>query len=117
MHQERRKVIIQKTVCVRKYSILFIIFTSTLWQFYGDINAKLRRENIFNTTIVNVSLHQDFNDNGVRKLTFATSKNLFLNSTIFPHQNIRKYTWTSPDVKTHNQIEHILMDGSNIRLY
>ena len=26
------------------------------------------------------------------------------------HRDIRKYTWTSPDEKTHSQIDHILMD-------
>ena len=38
------------------------------------------------------------------------SKNLVVKSTMFPHRNIHKQTWTSPDGKTHNQFDHILID-------
>ena len=60
-------------------------------------------------TVGNESLHQDNIDNGIRIVKFATSKNLVVKSTMFLHQNIHKYTWTSPDGKTHNQIDHILI--------
>ena len=68
----------------------------------GDFNSKVGRENIFKPTTGNESLHQDSNDNGVRTVNFATSKNLALKSTMFLHRDIHKYTWTSPDGKTHN---------------
>jgi len=29
---------------------------------------------------------------------------------MFLHQNIHKYTWTSPDWKNHSQIDHILVE-------
>ena len=75
-----------------------------------DFNTKVGRENIFKPTIGNESLHQDSNDNGVRIVNSATSKNLVVKSTLFSHRNIHKYTWTSPDGKTHNHIDHILID-------
>ena len=83
----------------------------------GDFNAKVARENIFKLTIGNKSLHQDSNDNGVRTANFATSKNSVLKSTMFPHRDIHKYTWTSPDGKTHNQIDHILIDRRWLSIY
>jgi len=50
-------------------------------------------------------------DNGIKTLNIAISKkNLFVKSTIFPHRIIQKYSWTSPDGKTHNQMNHILID-------
>ena len=76
----------------------------------GDCNAKVGRDNSFKPTIGQESLHQDSNDNGVRLVNFATSQNLVVKSTILPHRNIHKYTWTSLDSKTHNQIDHVLID-------
>ena len=65
---------------------------------------------MFKPTIGNESLHQVSNDNGVRIVNFATSKNLVVKSTMFPHRSIHKCTWTTPDGQTHNQIDHILID-------
>jgi len=76
----------------------------------GDFNAKVGRENIFKPTIGQESLHEGSNDNGVRLVNFTISENLVVKSTMFPHRNIHKYTWTFPDDKTHNQIDLVLID-------
>jgi hypothetical protein len=44
------------------------------------------------------------NDNGVRTVNFATSKNLIMKSTTFPHSDNHKHIMTSPDGVTNNQI-------------
>ncbi|KAJ4436074.1 hypothetical protein ANN_18701 [Periplaneta americana] len=62
----------------------------------GDFSAKVGWEDIFKPTIGKESLHVSSNNNGVRLVNFATSK--------------IKYTWTSLDGMTHNQIDHIFMD-------
>jgi hypothetical protein len=85
----------------------------------NDFNAKVDGEHIFQTTIGYESLHEtrndndkdnDTDDNGGRVGIFVTSKNLTMKSTMFPHRNIHKFTWTSLNGKTHNQIDHISID-------
>jgi hypothetical protein len=66
-----------------------------------DFNAKVGRENIFKPMIGNESLHEISNDNGIRAVNFATSKDLVVRSTMFPHRKIHKHTWTSPEGNTH----------------
>jgi hypothetical protein len=61
-------------------------------------------------TTGNESLHEISNDNGIRVVNFATTKNVTAKDTMFPQHNIHKFTWTSPDGKTHNQIDHILVE-------
>jgi hypothetical protein len=54
----------------------------------GDFNAKVGREDIFKPIIGNESLHEASKNNGVVKSTF-------------PHCDVHKHTWTSPDGVTH----------------
>jgi hypothetical protein len=75
-----------------------------------DFNTKVGREDIFKLTIGNESLYEISTDNGIRLVNFATSKNLRVKSTMFPHRNFHKYTWMSPDGRIHNQIDCILVD-------
>jgi hypothetical protein len=75
----------------------------------GNFNAKVGREDIFKQTTANESLHEISNNNGFRVVHFATSKNLIVRSKMFPHCNINKFTWASPEGKMHNPIDHILL--------
>jgi hypothetical protein len=74
------------------------------------VGVKAGRENIFKPTIGNESLHEINNDSGVRVVNFATSNNFVVKSTMFPRRKTHKYTWTSPEGNTHNQIDHVLID-------
>jgi hypothetical protein len=57
-----------------------------------EFNAKIDREDIFIPTNGNDNLQEISNDNGVRVINFATSKNLTVKITMFPHHKIRKFT-------------------------
>jgi exonuclease III len=49
----------------------------------GDLNTKVGKKDTSKPTIGNESLHQVSNDNCVRIVNFATSKNLIFNITMF----------------------------------
>jgi hypothetical protein len=90
----------------------------TLFYGMGNENSELGTgffvhkriiEDIIKPTIGNESLHEISIDNGVRLENFPHVKTT-VKSTMAPHRNIHKYIWTSPDGKTHNEIDHILVD-------
>jgi hypothetical protein len=58
----------------------------------GGFNANVGREDICKSTIGLEISHEIRNDSGVRIVNFATSKNLVVKSTMFPHRNIHKHT-------------------------
>jgi hypothetical protein len=66
-----------------------------------DFNAYLGREDIFRATTGTDSLHGTSNDNEVRAVNFATSKNLIVTSTMRDHSALGQ--------KAHH-IDHVLVD-------
>ncbi|XP_075162760.1 uncharacterized protein LOC142235392 [Haematobia irritans] len=76
----------------------------------GDMNAKVGNDN---TNIESVMGREGLgpirNDNGERLIDFCTLHNLFIGGTRFTHKDIHKYTWESPDCRTRNQIDHVLV--------
>ena len=77
----------------------------------GDFNAKVGKEGIFGQTVGKFSLLTDNLDNGMRLIDFAAARNMVVSSTRFQHLDIHKATWLSPDQKTRNQIDHVVIDG------
>jgi endonuclease/exonuclease/phosphatase family metal-dependent hydrolase len=76
----------------------------------GDMNTKVGKDmRAYNVGRYN--LHEVSNDNVTRLIDFAVSRNMVISSVGFPHKDIHKETWISPDGHTKNHIDHMLIDA------
>ena len=56
-------------------------------------------------------LHGERSENGERFVELCASNNMVITTTLFPHKDIYKHTWVSPDTRTKNQIDHAAVCG------
>ena len=76
----------------------------------GGINAKFASENSNCEAAMGKHGCGSINDNGERLVDFCLNNNCIIGGTIFPHKNIHKLTWKSPDGRTINQINHVIIN-------
>jgi hypothetical protein len=66
----------------------------------GDFSARIGRDDTFELTVGNESLHEIRHDYTVRVVNCDTLGNVIVKCTVFTLYSIHKYTWTCPDRKT-----------------
>lgn len=92
---------------IPKYDIKLVI---------GDFNAKIGKEEIYKSITGGQSLHTETNENGEKIIQFAMETQMKIMSTLFQRKNIYKGTWVSPDGKTCNQIDHVLIERVHAKI-
>ena len=76
----------------------------------GDFNAVVGQTNAGHESIMGKHGCGIRSDNGQRLVDLCQENDLVIGGTLFPHKNIHKNTWISPDGRTKNQIDHILIN-------
>ena len=76
----------------------------------GDFNAKVGKDSYQNwSEVVGKFTIGNSNENGDKLLQFCGINSLALMNTMYKHPKQRLVTWTSPDGKTQNQIDFIIV--------
>jgi hypothetical protein len=74
----------------------------------GDLNAKVGNDKTGIERGIGKYGCGTINDNGERLVDLCGTNNLVIGGTIFPHREIHKLTWISPNGRDKNQIDHII---------
>jgi len=77
----------------------------------GDLNVKIGKEDVYQHVVGKYTLHEITNSNGEWVCEYAIANNMKIVSTHYQHKRIHTGTWTSPDGKTLNQIDHVMVDA------
>jgi len=75
----------------------------------GDWNAKIGKTSVEWQDIIGNYGFGERNERGERLLQFAMENDLDVANTLFKHKDCRKWTWRSPDGKSHNMIDLVLI--------
>jgi hypothetical protein len=76
----------------------------------GDYIAKIGKEVTYQNISGKYSLHNITSNNGEKVCSLAEVNQLMIMSTCFELKRIQKAKWISPDNKTMNETDHILVN-------
>jgi len=75
----------------------------------GDLNAKVGQDRTGREREMGAHGVGTMNENGELLADFCAFNELIIGGTLFPHKNCHKVTWVSPDHRTENQIDHVMV--------
>ncbi|KAJ8365382.1 hypothetical protein SKAU_G00142130 [Synaphobranchus kaupii] len=61
--------------------------------------------------ITNEMRRYQMNNNDERLATFCVTNKLVIGGSLFPHKDIHKLTWCSPNARDKNQIDHLMINA------
>ena len=77
----------------------------------GDLNAKIGEDNGGWEKVMGKHGLGRMNENGEKLAKFCGNNDLVIGGSLFKHRDIHKITWTSPNARDQNQIDHIIING------
>ena len=77
----------------------------------GDLNSKIRSDNIYCDKAMEMHRCSTRNEDGERLIDLCNINNLVIGGTLFPHQDIHKVIWCPSSGRGKNQIDQLMING------